>query len=76
MILLKKYNPNIKIFYSHYEIKNIEEFYNKKFLAFSGIGDNDSFFEILKKNNIEILDTAEFEDHHKFTEKEILKAFR
>ena len=70
---LKKYNPNIKIFYSHYEIENIEELYNKKFLAFSGIGDNDSFFEILKKNNIKILDTAEFEDHHKFTEKEILK---
>ena len=23
---LKKYNPRIKIFYSHYEIKNIEEF--------------------------------------------------
>ncbi len=72
---LKKYNPDIKIFYSHYEIKNIEEFYNKKFLAFSGIGDNDSFFEILKKNNIEILDTVEFKDHHKFTEKEILKLF-
>ena len=70
---LKKNNPNIKIFYSHYEIKNIEEFYNKKFLAFSGIGDNESFFEILKKNHIAVLDTVEFEDHHKFTEKEILK---
>ena len=70
---LKKYNPDIKIFYSHYEIKNIEEFYNKKFLAFCGIGDNESFFEILKKNNIKVLDTVEFEDHHTFTEKEILK---
>jgi len=70
---LKKYNPQIKIFYSHYEIKNIEEFYNKKFLAFCGIGDNESFFEILKKNNIEVLDTVEFVDHHIFTEKEILK---
>ena len=70
---LKKYNPRIKIFYSHYEIKNIEEFYNKKFLAFCGIGDNESFFEILKKNNIEVLDTVEFVDHHIFTEKEILK---
>ena len=71
--ILKKNNPNIKIFYSHYIINNIKEFYNKKFLAFSGIGDNESFFAILKKNHITVQDTVEFEDHHKFTEKEILK---
>ena len=74
--ILREKNPNIKIFYSHYKIKNIEKFLGKKYLAFSGIGDNESFFKILTKNNIEILDTVEFADHHKFTEKEMLKLIK
>jgi len=70
-IILKKYNPNIKIFYSNYYIKNLNELKNKKFLAFSGIADNESFFNILKKNNIEIVETKCFNDHHDFTDEDM-----
>ena len=69
--LIFKYNQSIKIFYSNYQIKNLEKLVGKKFLAFSGIADNKSFFEILKRNNIEFLDTEEFNDHHNFSKNEI-----
>tara|TARA_B100000963_G_scaffold357780_1_gene380792 strand:- start:9665 stop:10585 length:921 start_codon:yes stop_codon:yes gene_type:complete len=74
--LLKKYNPSIKIFYSHYEIKNIENFLNKKFFVFSGIADNQSFFDILNKNKIEVHYQKEFKDHHNFTDDDIEKILK
>ena len=73
MQFLKRNNQNIKIFYSNYVIKNIETLKGKKFLAFSGIADNQSFFITLKENDVEVLSTKEFSDHHKFTEQEISK---
>ena len=69
--IIEKYNPSIKIFYSHYEIKNKSKFQGGKFLAFSGIADNKSFFDLLYKNNINILDSKSFIDHYNFTEKDI-----
>ncbi len=69
--LLLKYNPSIKIFYSSYKIKNIKELKEKRFIAFSGIADNKSFFNLLKKNNIEILEKIEFKDHHYFSESDM-----
>ncbi len=74
--VLKKYNPSIKIFYSHYEIENMNKFLNRKFLAFSGIADNHSFFDILNKNKIEVCHQEEFGDHHNFTEAEMEKLFK
>ena len=71
--ILKRNNQNIKIFYSNYIIKNIKKIEGKKFLAFSGIANNQNFFETLKDNNIEVIDKKEFSDHHKFTEKEIVE---
>ena len=71
--ILKRNNQNIKIFYSNYVIKNIGTLKSKKFLAFSGIADNQSFFIALKENDVEVLSTKEFSDHHKFTEQEISK---
>lgn len=65
--ILVKYNPLIKIFYSYYEIKNLDIFLGKQFLAFSGIADNQSFFDLLNKNNIEIFHNEEFDDHHNFS---------
>ena len=68
---LIKYNPKIKIFNSYYKIKNIETLKNLKFLAFSGIADNNSFFELLNNNNLNIIDTIEFKDHHNFSENDL-----
>ena len=69
--LVIKHNPKIKIFNSYYKIKNIETLKNLKFLAFSGIADNNSFFELLNNNNLNIIDTIEFKDHHNFSENDL-----
>ncbi len=74
--ILKKYNPLIKIFYSHYEIENIKNLLNKKFLAFSGIADNQNFFNILNKNQIKVYHQKEFGDHHNFNEADMNKIFK
>ena len=70
--LIKKYNPNMKIFYSKYTVSNQLKNSNKNYFAFSGIGDNESFFETLIENGIKVYQTKEFEDHHNFSDDDIL----
>lgn len=74
--ILIKHNPEIKIFYSNYIIKNLSNLQGIKFLAFSGIADNNSFFDILRKNNINIIETVGFKDHHNFTENDLAKLIK
>ena len=71
-VLIKKHNPNIKIFYSKYTISDQLKKSNKNYFAFSGIGDNESFFETLIENGIKVYQTKEFEDHHNFSDDDIL----
>ena len=68
---IKKIKPDIHILQSRYEVKNLENYIDKKFLAFSGIADNSSFFDLLKNNDIPVCFTRQFPDHHKFTQNEI-----
>ena len=68
---LLKYNKEIKIFYSKYEPLNIDEFKNKKIIAFAGIGNPESFFSLLIDNNINILKKIKFPDHYNFSKKEM-----
>jgi len=70
--LIKKFNPNIKIFYSKYTVSNQLKNSNKNYFAFSGIGDNESFFETLIENGIKVYQTKEFKDHHNFSDDDIL----
>ena len=44
----------------------------KKYLAFSGLGNNQKFFNTLKGANYNIALTKEFEDHHNYKENEII----
>ena len=74
--LIKRYNPSIKIFYSYYKIINVDNFLNKKFLAFSGIADNQSFFDILDKNKIEVYHHENFEDHYNFSKVDMEKLLK
>ncbi len=70
--LIKKFNPNIKIFETNFEIKNLNSFnLNKKFIIFSGIGNPSNFRRILLKNNFKIEDEIIFADHHNYNKKEI-----
>ena len=71
--LLKSFKKDIKIFYSNYVLKNKEKFYDKKFFAFSGIADNKSFIDLLKKNDVNIVENKFFPDHYIFSDNQIEK---
>ena len=64
----KKINKikNLKIFYSNYKPKNINKFRDKRIFAFAGIGNPLNFFELLKKNNLEIIKYKSFPDHYNY----------
>lgn len=66
-------NNNLKIFYTEYVPLNIEFFKKKKLLAFSGIGENKNFFDLLKKEGLNIVKEISFPDHYKFSNKDIKK---
>ncbi len=67
-------NPNIKIHLGKYVPTNIEEFdLSKNYLAFSGIGNHQSFIKMLKNYKIKIIKDIEFPDHYKYSDKDIKK---
>ena len=68
-------NENIKVFYSQYKPQNIEEFQNKRIIAFAGIGNPQNFFDLLIENKLNIVETIKFPDHHKYSEKELVNLF-
>lgn len=63
--LIKYVNIN-KLYYVDYSPKNINDFKNKKILAFAGIGSPENFFSLLKKSNLQILKTLSFPDHYNY----------
>jgi len=63
----------IPIFYSNYKIKNIEKFIDKEIIAFAGIGNPSNFFDLLKKNNIDLKQTYSFPDHYEYSQKDLDK---
>ena len=71
-LLIKKYNKDIKIFESTYSPINIKKFdINEKYLVFSGIGNPESFKEILMKNKFNIIKEIIFPDHYNYTQNDI-----
>ena len=73
-LLIEKYSKNIKIFESYYKPTNVSEFnINDKYLIFSGIGNPDSFKEVLKKNKFNIIKEIIFPDHFNYTQIDIDK---
>ena len=70
---INKVNPKIKIFNSFFRIKNKNEFnLNDKFLIFSGLGNNDSFKELLIENRFNIIEEIVFPDHFNYKTHDIL----
>ena len=70
---IKTVSKNIKIFYSSYNPTNIEEFKNKKILAFAGIGNPENFFKLLREYNINLKKQIEYPDHYEFNRSELQK---
>ena len=62
-----KKNKNVKIFYSKYKPVNIDRFKDKKIFAFAGIGNPSNFFDLLKENKLNLINTIPFPDHYKFS---------
>ena len=72
--LIKNINPNIKIFYTHFEPLNIDQFdKSKKYLIFSGIGNPQDFKNLLIKNELNIVDEIIYPDHYMYNENDIEK---
>ena len=71
-----KNNKLVKIFYSKYKPQNISEFKNRKIICFAGIGNPINFFDLLKKNEINVLEQASFPDHHNYSKTELNNLIR
>jgi len=64
--------PNIKIFESHYTPLNLEKFdLSQNYIAFSGIGNPNTFLKTLEKNNFKILKSINFPDHYNYSNQDI-----
>ena len=70
---IKIHNENCEIFYSYYHLLNLKNYKNKRYFAFSGIGNNINFLNLLKKNEINIVDYKFFPDHYYYNDAEIYK---
>ena len=70
---LKKYNEKLKFFYFNYIPKNLNEFKNKKLIAFAGIGNPENFFDLLKLNRLNVVKEISFPDHYSYSEKDFEK---
>ena len=67
-----KINPNINIYFGKYELKNLNEFnLQDKYLAFSGIGNHQTFISMVKNYGFKILKEIEFSDHYSYTKRDI-----
>ena len=71
---IKKINPQININQGKYIPLNIEDF-NKEYdyLVFSGIGNHKTFVNMLKNNNLKIVDDLEYPDHYQYSQKDFHK---
>ena len=69
--IIKSYNKNLEIFYSKYHILNLDFYKNKNYFAFSGVGNNINFLNLLKKNNINVGNYRFFPDHYSYSDLDI-----
>ncbi len=66
-----KINKSAKIFHSRYKALDVDRFKEKKICAFAGIGNPSNFFELLKENNLNLVNKFSFSDHHDYSYTEI-----
>lgn len=66
-----KHNKEANIYYSKYKALDIDRFKNKKIIAFAGIGNPSNFFDLLKDNNLTLVEEISFPDHYNFKKKDL-----
>lgn len=69
---------HIPIFSAHIHPSNTGKLSleNKKFIAFAGIGLPEKFYTTLKENEVSILKTHDFPDHHLYKKQEIISLLK
>jgi len=73
-LLLKKQNKNIKIFEAFYKPLNISEFnIRDEYIIFSGIGNPETFKEMLLRNKFNVIKEIIFPDHYKYNQNDMNK---
>ena len=70
---ISEISSKTEIFYSNYILKNLNDFKNKKFFAFAGIGNPENFFDLLSENKIDVMRKISFPDHYAYSKYEIKK---
>tara|TARA_Y100001970_G_C14222633_1_gene853595 strand:+ start:263 stop:1189 length:927 start_codon:yes stop_codon:yes gene_type:complete len=69
---IKNISEDINIFEAKYEPTNLEKFdESEKYLAFSGIGNHQTFVNMLKNNKLKIIKDIEFPDHYNYRVEDI-----
>ena len=72
--IILKINPKINIYHGKYEIVNLSQFNrDQKYLVFSGIGNHQTFIEMIKGHGFNVIKDLEFPDHYNYNNKEINK---
>ena len=61
---LNKFNAKLRFVYYEYVPENIERFKNNKLIAFAGIGNPENFFDLLKKNKLNVIKEISYPDHY------------
>jgi len=71
---IKKIKSSMKIYNLNYAIKNLKKYdLKKEYIAFSGIGNPNSFEKILKLNCFKINENISFPDHYQYNFEDINK---
>ncbi len=67
-------NPKINIHKSKYVPVNLDKFQLKnKYIAFSGIGNHQTFIEMIRENGFNVIKDFEFADHYSYRNEDIEK---
>lgn len=62
-----------KIVKARLQVKNIENFRNKKLLAFCGLAYPQKFFDLLLQSHLEVCETKSFPDHYGYDKRDLEK---
>ena len=71
---IKQLNNNINIFETFYQPSNLKEFDNNvNYVAFSGIGNSENFYDTMVENKFKIIKKFNFPDHYNYTDDDLIK---
>ena len=68
---IRSVSNDINIYYTQYLPTNLSQFKNQNLLAFAGIGNPNNFFNLLKKNNLQVSKKIAFPDHYNYSLEEL-----